>query len=983
MRVTSQDQATQGARGLLYVLFGLSGFAGLIYESIWSHYLKLFLGHAAYAQTLVLCIFMGGMAIGAWLVGLWSSRIRHPLLAYAAVEGVLGLAALCFDPVFRAVQFWVFDALIPQFSSPVSIDLAKWTVAAAIILPQSILLGATFPLMSAGLVRLFPAGPGRALGWLYFTNSMGAALGVLASGFFLVGWVGLPGTSLTAGLINFVLAISVYLLARSSATGRSAHASATARSSSAGASGLLLIVAALTGAASFFYEIAWIRMLSLVIGAATHSFELMLSSFITGLALGSFYIRSRIDGSVNARLMLGWIQVIMGGLALLSIPLYLGLFDAMAWWLNAIDRNAAGYQLFTAFAYGLCFLLMLPATFCAGMTLPLITSTLMREGGERAIGRVYAANTLGSILGVILAVHLVMPVLGLRAVLITGAAIDIVLGVYLLSGQASLLRRQQRAALALAAVPCLAIVLLVRFDPQITSSGVFRTNDARSPDEILFHRDGKTATVDVGLGSSGNTYISTNGKVDAALKIGGKATLDDHTMILLGLLPLSHLPRAEQVAVIGMGSGRSTHALLNSKILKEVHTIEIEPAMVEGAKLFGPETVKTFTDPRSIIHIEDAKTFFARSGRQYDLIISEPSNPWVSGVSSLFSQEFYQQTQRYLAPGGLFIQWFHLYEIDIELATTVINAVGSSFSDYVVYATNNADIIIVAAPSGIVPALTDDVLRRAEFTPLLGHLGIRTLADFQIRRVGGKETLAPLARAINPVANSDYFPVLDQGAAKRRYMSSNAIEFLELHPYSSRLETGSARLRHAIAPVEGQPHSDRAANARLLGDYAAMREGLAVQVPDDIHSSLRELYFNLSHGLAGDCHPDNLRSWLGALRALTMLYAPYIQTTAADAFLKMFRDATCYAKLDEESRLWVQLFQGISHDDWAVTQRGAESMLALFPKKFVGSTFVITELLLADLKANGAPRARQRLKELESRLPQSFPLLYLRTNIGV
>src|SRR5687767_13039132 len=139
---------------LAFLLFTLSGFAGLIYESIWSHYLKLFLGHAAYAQTLVLMIFMGGMALGAWLAGEWSRRLGRPLLAYAAVEALLGVAAFGFDGLFRGLQAWAFDVAIPSLSSPLAIDTLKWSLAAAVILPQSILLGMTFPLMSAGVLRL-------------------------------------------------------------------------------------------------------------------------------------------------------------------------------------------------------------------------------------------------------------------------------------------------------------------------------------------------------------------------------------------------------------------------------------------------------------------------------------------------------------------------------------------------------------------------------------------------------------------------------------------------------------------------------------------------------------------------------------------------------------------------------------------------------------------------------------------------------------
>ncbi len=169
--------------GVFFALFTVSGFAGLIYESIWSHYLKLFLGHAAYAQTLVLSIFMGGMALGSWLVSRYTNRIRQLLLGYALAELFIGILAVAFHGVFVSVTGWAFDSVLPSLGGTGAVDFFKWGLASALILPASILLGTTFPLMSAGIMRVYPGEGGRALSMLYFTNSFGASVGVLASGF--------------------------------------------------------------------------------------------------------------------------------------------------------------------------------------------------------------------------------------------------------------------------------------------------------------------------------------------------------------------------------------------------------------------------------------------------------------------------------------------------------------------------------------------------------------------------------------------------------------------------------------------------------------------------------------------------------------------------------------------------------------------------------------------------------------------------------
>jgi len=178
-------------RSVFFFIFTVSGFAGLIYESIWSHYLKLFLGHAAYAQTLVLALFMGGMAIGSWLCSRWSGSWPNLLRGYALAEALTGLAALAFHWVFLAATDAAYASVLPALGGEVPATLFKWTLAGLLILPQSILLGTTFPLMSAGLIRRYPLAPGESLAMLYFTNSFGAAVGVLASGFFMIEKLGL------------------------------------------------------------------------------------------------------------------------------------------------------------------------------------------------------------------------------------------------------------------------------------------------------------------------------------------------------------------------------------------------------------------------------------------------------------------------------------------------------------------------------------------------------------------------------------------------------------------------------------------------------------------------------------------------------------------------------------------------------------------------------------------------------------------------
>ena len=801
---------------LLVAAFVLSGAAGLIYESIWTRYLGLFVGHSAYAQIIVLVIFLGGMSLGAQLTSGRSRRIRSPLVWYAGIEFAVGLLALVFHDVFTAATAFSYATLFPA-TSGVVLTVAKWSMAGLLILPQSILLGATFPLMSAGVIRLSRSAEnqGRILALLYFANSIGAAGGVLVAGFALIQAVGLNGTLMVAAFINIIVAMVVGLAARSReraevsrlpAPGLPAQpAEPRAESEDRGPDWRpLLFVSFGTAIASFIYEIAWIRMLSLVIGSATHSFELMLSAFILGLALGALWIRRRADVLADPVRFLGVVQWVMGVAAVITLPLYVTSFDWMAALINTVQANDNGYRVFILARYGIAALIMLPATFCAGMTLPLITRVLMRGGaGERAIGTVYSVNTLGSIVGVILAGLILMPLLGLKLLLIVGALVDIGLGVWLVSraeganaraGRKSLPAPAIAVSLAITAGIITMVSFAARFDLQRLTSGVYRHGVVASEGDytVPFYKDGRTASVSLRRSDDGYVTLATNGKPDASMdqawmrgagaNTNGELfqlTRDLATQLLLPLVTLAHAPNAETAAVIGFGSGMSTHMLLGSPKVKEVVTVEIEPEMVKASRGFLPANERAYNDKRSTIVIDDAKSYFASSGRKFDLILSEPSNPWVSGVSGLFTKEFYGRVSAQLSQQGVFGQWLHLYELNDGLATSVLYAIDEVFRDYAIFFTSNSDILVVAANHDLpepswtevtgFPGVARDLSRAIPLTP----------DQFEALRLGDRNTLRPMIQ-LHGAANSDYIPVLDLGAERTRFLRETAQGYTEL-----------------------------------------------------------------------------------------------------------------------------------------------------------------------------------------------------------
>ncbi len=786
----SPENKNRHRHGLL-AIFVLSGFAGLIYQSIWSHYLGLFLGHAAYAQALVLAIFMGGMAAGAAWIAHAGQRWRNLIRGYALIEAVIGVLGLLFHTIFTGVAAFSYDTLIPALGSPLAVDIARWTVAALLILPQTILLGMTFPLMSGGLIRRFPGSDGSLLGGLYFTNSIGAAIGALAAVFILLPWVGLPGAMVAAGILNFVVAALAWWLAREPEPVRPTPVAARAEPEQRLLRNpllrLVLFGTALSGAASFVYEIVWIRMLSMAVGSTMHAFELMLASFIAGIALGGLWVRKRADSTDAPLRLVGWMQVGMGVAALASLAVYANAFSWVGWLIGALAKTDGGYALFNLGTASIAIAIMLPAAFFAGTTLPLFTITLLRANqGERAIGRVYAWNTVGAIIGVFAAIHLLIPGLGLKLTLCAAALLDIAIGLILLRREVNSPRTMKAFGVGVATA-AIAMIVAVRipFDPMLLSSGVFRHGKASLDQDsrVIFMRDGKTASVSVVTSSDGSALIATNGKPDAAIMLrdGSKPTLDEPTMTLAAALPLAMHKNPENIGVIGFGSGLTTHTLLGDQRPKRVDTVEIEAAMVTGAHAFGSHVERAYKDARSNIVIDDAKSYFAGRGEKYDIIISEPSNPWISGVGALFSKEFYNYIPRYLNSDGLFVQWVQLYEIDESLVGSILNSLTPAFNDYEAWLLNYSDLLIIASPKGKVPEPNFNRLIHEPLKSELGRLGLTSQEHLNFRKVADARTLRGLARLYGTKAvNSDFYPVLSMYAPASRFKRVQAMDIMNL-----------------------------------------------------------------------------------------------------------------------------------------------------------------------------------------------------------
>lgn len=1037
-------------RAVLLFAFLCSGAAGLVYELVWSRYLALFVGHSAEAQVLVIAMFLGGMSVGALTVGKRSRRVRHPLLVYASIELALAVVGLAFHSGFRVVSGFSYETIFPALASPWAIGLWKWSIAGLLIFLPSILLGATFPLMAAGVIRAFPRKPGGTIAALYFVNSFGGAIAVLAAGFVLVAAFGLPGTSASAAGLNVIAALLAMAAASRLKTPGVGPAETAARDAEPRGAvprrilpiwRLLLAASALTAVASFVYEIGWIRMLSLVMGSATHSFELMLSAFILGLALGAIAIRREADRSLQPLALLGGVQLLMGLLALATLPVYAQSFGWIGSLVSELPATEAGYRTFSLARYGLALAVMLPATALAGMTLPLITSTLLRVGaGERAIGWVYATNTAGAIVGVMLAGLILMPALGLKGMLVAGAALDMALGVVLLgaarrgmfhaagevpaaTGSESPKGRAPRPVPAWWAPAGAAAALLVvvgtatgvRLDRATLTGGAFRYGQVDVENQpVLYYADGRTATIGVHVtGSDTLVVLTSNGKPDASLtsrwiraasepvEPAPITRQDESTQLLTAVIVGAH-GGGGWGAVIGQGSGISGHFLLADPKLKSLVTIEIEPRVMDASYVYYPANARVFDDPRSRIVIGDAKSFFAHAGVRYDLILSEPSNPWVSGTASLFSHEFYDQIRRYLSEGGVFGQWFQLYETSDEMVTSVLAALHASFPAFRGYLVGTSDLMIVATVAGELPdpdwSLLDDAGLRADLAHVLRIRGDH-LDGLQVFT---RAELTPLLEGWE-APNSDYRPVLDLGSERTRFLHSFADGVYGLVSDRFRIAAALGGWRLPPAPVEGVPITALSPLVARSRAVQARRAVAALQGTDD--GPLAGEALDVARALARLAQPpadvtetEPWAAWVGDFLTTEAILHAGSAGYADTAFYAHVRSALEGARAPAEVEAAVTFAQGLAGWDFERAARAGATLiaagspasqnqgwappatLAQLPPALLLDGTVVAALRAGD--AGLAANAYQRLAPVSGRGEADFRMQLLRAHIS-
>lgn len=717
----------------LLVCFLCSGMSGLIYELSWVRQLELVFGSTTYAVATVLAVFMGGLALGSFLMGRLVHRLSgfHPLRVYAWIE--VGIAVLAFITPYLIQSFVpVEQALWKNVeSSFAATTLLRFALSALVLIVPTLLMGATLPLMSELVTRDKQLNR-HFVGWLYTFNTAGAVLGCLLAGLVFFPKVGLIHTQWIAMGLNAVAALGAWRLSSGMLRDHEVENQSTLRDELPGtrlvqASDIeptlqearaLVGMYAVSGFVSMLYEVAWSRVLVLVLGSSIYAYTIMLSTFLLGLALGAWagnrFLKNRayVFHAIALAQVFILLTTYVGVQSVEDLPyLYLKAFEAFP----SSPETFLGIQFLFAFA------LMILPTIGLGAMFPIVLQGLPTTGSTTPalVGWAYTWNTVGAILGSVAAGFWLVPLVGSQKTMLLGVLLNAALGAWAMSFmQRGFLRRCRRtvgAALLLAGFAGLS--LTPPWDPAVMSSGMFRyAKDYAGLDreeflkrlkslsgEVLFFDEGLTCTVTVKR-SGDLINLAVNGKPDASVPSSLKdpfSTSEDTrqgdlgTQILLGQLPLLLGERRDDVLVIGLGSGVTLGSVLTHPV-KRVDCLELEHAVVEGSRFFEEYNRKPLADPRTHMVVNDARNHLLVNDRQYDVIISEPSNPWIPGAANLFTKEFFELSRTRLRPQGTFCLWLQMYEIEPEHFELILRTFASVFPEMHLFR-NGFDAVVLGS----------------------------------------------------------------------------------------------------------------------------------------------------------------------------------------------------------------------------------------------------------------------------------------------
>jgi spermidine synthase len=695
---------------LFYWIFVVSGATGLVYEVIWVRLTGLVFGNTAHAIATVLGAFMAGLAVGSWKLGQFADRVKRPLRMYGMLEIGIGLSAAVVPFLFQSLQN-VYWTLAPALESiPGGDPFIRFATSFVVLLVPTFLMGGTLPVLTRFFTRSVDEVE-RKVGVLYALNTFGAAAGTLAAALVLIPYLGNLRTTLIIAGINIAIGVFAIWLDGREIGARTADFDSSLAPEEGNsvvlppvsvevarpADRLVLGTLAVSGFVSMLYEVAWTRALTAIIGSSTYAFSIMLVTFLAGIALGSSIV-GRFRPVANLR-TLGLAQL---GIAIGGTIFLVGYVVAPYALISLLRAFYYSFPAVLTAQFIMSAALMILATLCMGATFPIASQLYSNKYTilGRSIGNIYSINTIGAIAGSLAAGFLFLPLIGTERTILVGLFFSSAIALLLLSESSGPRQFGKWAALVLLLVATFSMRGGVFWQPDLMDRGIliYAAQFAARPElkiaehyedtDIVYFKEGRNATISV---RKGENYLGlrTNGKVDASNRD------DMATQTIIAYLAGFHHPAPRSAMIIGYGSGVTVGAMTAFKEIEEIDCVEIEPAVFAAAPLFSEINRKSHENPKVRLIFNDARNYMNITRKQYDIILSEPSNPWIAGVASLFTAEFYERAAQVLKPDGVFVQWIQLYELDPEDLKMIMWEFQQKFPEVSVWNSGAGDLILI------------------------------------------------------------------------------------------------------------------------------------------------------------------------------------------------------------------------------------------------------------------------------------------------
>ncbi len=771
---------------LVAACFFLSGATGLIYEVLWARMLGLVFGATTLAVSTVLAAFMGGLALGSALSGRTGARVRRPVRAYGLLEIGIALYALAVPFLFSLVDN--LYAIIWQHFHPGFFVFSLWRflLSCLMLLVPTTLMGATLPLLSAALVRS-ASQTTTSVTRLYTRNLTGAICGSIIAGFLLLPTFGVRATIYTAAVINIMIGIVTILAERQTKTASSTETdnppvtpteespreigkarsavqihqpTRAARAGTPGDTKFWLFCAFISGFVTISTQVAWTRMLTMIIGSSTYAFTIVVALFLLGLSGGAYVMARK---ALSKKLRETVFKVELETAASLFVSLFV-----VSWIPPFLVNTGLRFHLsswgglLTLQIVSVAFLILLPA-FLMGMVLPLVlvwAGTISKDVSVRLVGRSYAVNTIGAIVGAFGAGFVLIPKLSTRFTILFAAALCVI--VAWVAYQPKVEARDRDLYRGLAAGVTLGLILLLfilapRMNLANLSVGAYDSlvrelaksrggvDDGsvqqRGPEihELLMYEEGATSTVSVRKDWD-ITSMAINGRTNASDRE------DMATQIMLGQTPLLLAPNIKNALVVGYATGVTAGTMLQSP-LESLECVELEPATVNGSRFFEHVNKHPLDDPRLHLIIDDARTYLRVTPTRYDMIVSEPSHPWVPGAANLFTREFFQLGRDRLNDGGVFVQWLQIYQLSSDSLRSILATFHEVYPHVFVFRVQSAwkgkDLILVGSQTPLKLDRIKERLSDPRISAELARVNMKNEADVRAWYVCDETRLAP------------------------------------------------------------------------------------------------------------------------------------------------------------------------------------------------------------------------------------------------